>query len=81
MEVGEDIRHTVLKNTLEEVNVTTGKADCCIDACVICLETVTEKAVALPCGHQNFDFLCLISWLEEQSSCPLCTFVVRFGDV
>ncbi|KAI5272233.1 hypothetical protein E4T47_04402 [Aureobasidium subglaciale] len=27
------------------------------DTCVICLDTVTERAVAVPCNHLNFDFL------------------------
>lgn len=42
------------------------------DACVICLCPITERAVASPCNHLTFDFLCLVSWLQEQSSCPLC---------
>lgn len=40
--------------------------------CVICLDTVSERATALPCRHESFDFLCLVSWLQESSSCPLC---------
>ena len=48
-----------------------------IDPCVICLETISERAVASPCGHENFDFLCLVSWLHERSSCPLCKCNVR----
>jgi hypothetical protein len=28
--------------------------------------------VAQPCHHANFDFLCLVSWLEQQQKCPLC---------
>lgn len=42
------------------------------DACTICLEPITERAVAAPCNHLTFDFICLVSWLQEQSSCPLC---------
>ncbi|KAG9948753.1 hypothetical protein KCU85_g4720, partial [Aureobasidium melanogenum] len=42
------------------------------DTCVICLDTVTERAVAVPCNHLNFDFLCLLSWSQEHASCPLC---------
>lgn len=42
------------------------------DTCVICLERISERAVAVPCNHLNFDFLCLASWLQEQPSCPLC---------
>jgi hypothetical protein len=42
------------------------------DSCVICLEHITHPCSAEPCRHRNFDFLCLISWLEEKASCPLC---------
>lgn len=42
------------------------------DTCAICLESISERAVAVPCNHLTFDFLCLISWLHERSSCPLC---------
>ncbi|KAK8222125.1 hypothetical protein M8818_000295 [Zalaria obscura] len=42
------------------------------DTCVICLERITERAVAVPCNHLNFDFLCLVSWIQEQPTCPLC---------
>lgn len=46
--------------------------------CVICLDTVSERATALPCRHESFDFLCLVSWLQESSSCPLCKAKVEF---
>jgi hypothetical protein len=42
------------------------------DACSICLEPITERAVAAPCNHLTFDFLCLVSWLQERATCPLC---------
>lgn len=42
------------------------------NCCVICLEQVTELATAQPCKHDSFDFLCLLSWLEESQTCPLC---------
>ncbi|KFY30862.1 hypothetical protein V494_08044, partial [Pseudogymnoascus sp. VKM F-4513 (FW-928)] len=38
----------------------------------ICLDRITEKAEAAPCRHSSFDFICLASWLEQRSSCPLC---------
>ena len=28
--------------------------------------------MATPCRHSSFDFLCLVSWLQERSACPLC---------
>ena len=40
--------------------------------CVICLDSTSEPATALPCRHRHFDFLCLLSWLEGRPSCPLC---------
>ena len=42
------------------------------DACVVCLEPISERAIASPCNHCSFDFLCLISWTELRASCPLC---------
>lgn len=44
---------------------------------MICLERVSEQAIAQPCKHDTFDFLCLISWLEEQPSCPLCKVEIK----
>ena len=44
--------------------------------CVICLESIFEKAVALPCAHADFDFACLGAWLQRNPSCPLCKAVV-----
>lgn len=49
-----------------------GGRDAPQDTCVICLERISERAVVVPCNHLNFDFLCLVSWLQEQPSCPLC---------
>ncbi|KAK5173002.1 uncharacterized protein LTR77_003124 [Saxophila tyrrhenica] len=42
------------------------------ETCSICLEAITERAVAVPCNHLTFDFICLVSWLQERSHCPLC---------
>ena len=71
----EDIRRCVLKSTLQQVNTTTGYLEQEKDPCVICLDCISERAVALPCRHENFDFLCLLSWLQEQITCPLCVLV------
>ena len=68
----EDIRRCVLKSTLQQVKATTGLVEQGNDPCVICLDYISERAAALPCRHQNFDFLCLLSWLQERSTCPLC---------
>jgi Ring finger domain len=45
--------------------------------CVICLDRVSEKAIALPCGHDQFDFPCLGTWLQQQCVCPLCKTEVK----
>ena len=42
------------------------------DSCTICLDPITERAIAFPCNHLTFDFLCLVSWLQERTTCPLC---------
>lgn len=47
------------------------------EACTICLEPISERAIAVPCNHLTFDFICLVSWLQERSSCPLCNASVR----
>lgn len=67
------MRSQILQSTLEQISASrqddTSKEENC---CVICLESISELAIAQPCKHASFDFLCLISWLEEQTSCPLC---------
>ncbi|KAF3763032.1 hypothetical protein M406DRAFT_242599, partial [Cryphonectria parasitica EP155] len=40
--------------------------------CVICLSEITEPCVAVPCSHRNFDFICLATWLQADTRCPLC---------
>ncbi|CEJ57067.1 hypothetical protein PMG11_05775 [Penicillium brasilianum] len=64
-----DLQQQILQKTLKEVadEETEGA-----DPCVICLETITEPCVGVPCRHANFDYLCLLSWIEQQPNCPLC---------
>ncbi|KAH7369776.1 hypothetical protein BKA65DRAFT_486992 [Rhexocercosporidium sp. MPI-PUGE-AT-0058] len=71
-----DARSQILQTTLVEISArpdvsTKGniEEETC---CVICLERVSEQGIAQPCQHASFDFLCLMSWLQEHSSCPLC---------
>ncbi|GAB0139130.1 hypothetical protein EsDP_00007345 [Epichloe bromicola] len=66
----DDIRKRVLQNTLEEVAAR--QEDATADCCVICLDIVTEPCEALPCGHRNFDYICVSNWLFERPQCPLC---------
>lgn len=63
-----DLQREILQRTLKEVEDEEVEGD----PCVICLETITEPCVAVPCKHSNFDYLCLLSWLEQQPNCPLC---------
>ncbi len=64
-------------NTHQEVKAATEGIGSHIDPCVICLDTVSERAITSPCRHHSFDFLCLVSWLQERSKCPLCLTEVR----
>lgn len=64
-----DLRQEILQRTLKEVADEEKEA---ANPCVICLDTITEPCVAQPCQHANFDFLCLVSWTEQQPKCPLC---------
>ena len=88
-----DIQTQVLQTTLAEVSAIRkdaidgdtekGSADDSSDCCVICLDAITEPCTALPCSHTHFDFLCLLSWLEQRASCPLCknaVYKVRYND-
>ncbi|KAI1207808.1 uncharacterized protein F4807DRAFT_433399 [Annulohypoxylon truncatum] len=70
-----DIRAKILQNTLAEVASTRNPAQSDTPnetCCVICLDNITEVCEARPCSHRNFDYLCLLSWLEQQTKCPLC---------
>ena len=63
-----DLQQEILTRVLREV----ADKNAFSEPCVICLETVTEQAITIPCSHVNFDFICLVSWLETQPFCPLC---------
>jgi Ring finger domain len=73
----EDARSQTLKVTLKEISFRENGASEEGNCCVICLERITELAIAQPCKHESFDYLCLISWLEEQPSCPLCKAAIK----
>jgi len=42
------------------------------ESCVICLGKLVAPCEAQPCGHTNFDYICLLTWLEFRPTCPLC---------
>jgi hypothetical protein len=72
-----DLQREILQRTLREVADEENEGD----PCVICLETITEPSVAVPCKHSNFDYLCLLSWLEQQPNCPLCMDLAEYRGV
>ena len=74
MEVEVNVHSEVLKGTLTEIEASSKANTKTCDACVICLDSISERAIASPCKHVSFDFLCLISWLQERPTCPLCTY-------
>ena len=74
MEVEGNIKQRVLRHTLEEARGRSPSEKISTDPCVICLEPISERAFTAPCNHYSFDFLCLVSWLQERSKCPLCMF-------
>ncbi|KAI8668934.1 RING-type domain-containing protein [Fusarium keratoplasticum] len=65
----DDLERQVLQSTLAEIATTQEDA---VECCVICLEGITEACEVVPCQHRNFDYLCLLSWLEQTPKCPLC---------
>ncbi len=68
----DDARTLVLQTTLNEISSRTSNTDTSAECCVICLDSISEKAEAQSCSHSSFDFICLVSWLEEHPRCPLC---------
>jgi hypothetical protein len=48
-----------------------------MDVCSVCLSGMTVKnSRATPCGHV-FHETCLITWLTENVTCPMCRCVIR----
>ncbi|KAI0441318.1 hypothetical protein F4803DRAFT_523761 [Xylaria telfairii] len=73
--VSGDLESKVLQNTLAEVAARrepTNEGQLSEPCCVICLDSITEACEARPCKHRNFDYVCLLNWLERLSNCPLC---------
>jgi len=72
-----------LKSTNPEGDDGNGESSQPTDCCVICLDCISEPCAALPCAHAHFDFLCLLGWLQERPTCPLCkstVYKVRYED-
>ncbi|RKU39935.1 hypothetical protein DL546_000203 [Coniochaeta pulveracea] len=75
-----EIQSQVLQTTLAEIDLarqaTSDSDKPAADCCVICLEEISELGSAQPCGHSNFDFICLANWLNVDPKCPLCKAVI-----
>ncbi|KAK4462556.1 E3 ubiquitin-protein ligase [Cladorrhinum samala] len=71
-EPDDDIQVQVLQTTLAEIKSSNEDGDSEINCCVICLDTISEPCTSIPCSHTNFDFICLINWLQQRPTCPLC---------
>lgn len=69
-DVREDVQGQVLNETLN--GLASREDSVTVAACVICLSEISEACTAKPCAHTNFDFLCLASWLQQKTTCPLC---------
>lgn len=67
-----DIQVQVLQTTLAEIKTSNEDDDSEINCCVICLDTISEPCTSIPCSHTNFDFICLVNWLQQRPTCPLC---------
>ncbi|PTB61913.1 hypothetical protein BBK36DRAFT_152320 [Trichoderma citrinoviride] len=60
----------VLQNTLQEVAAREQLTD--TNCCVICLDAVSDACELVPCGHDSFDYVCVLNWLYDNPLCPLC---------
>ncbi|PNP45343.1 hypothetical protein TGAM01_v200802 [Trichoderma gamsii] len=67
----DEIHRRILQNTLQEV-AAREQSDNATKCCVICLDTVSDACELLPCGHDSFDYLCILNWLYDKPLCPLC---------
>src|SRR5256885_10141704 len=74
MDGDENNRQQILESTVRAVARANERVDASnrTDDCVICLQPISDRAVVVPCNHYSFDFICVTSWLQERSTCPLC---------
>ncbi|KAL6877475.1 hypothetical protein HDV57DRAFT_501504 [Trichoderma longibrachiatum] len=66
----DDLQRKVLQNTLQEVAAREQLTD--TNCCVICLDAVSDACELVPCGHDSFDYVCVLNWLYDNPLCPLC---------
>ena len=56
----------ILQDTLRQISATAAWAD--TKCCVICLGDLVEQCEARPCQHNDFDYLCLVTWLGTRAT-------------
>ncbi|KAL6870436.1 hypothetical protein J3F83DRAFT_736340 [Trichoderma novae-zelandiae] len=66
----DELQRKVLQNTLQEVAAREQLTD--TNCCVICLDAVSDACELVPCGHDSFDYVCVLNWLYDNPLCPLC---------
>ncbi|KAL7820831.1 hypothetical protein V8C26DRAFT_369677 [Trichoderma gracile] len=66
----DEVQRKVLQNTLQEVAAREQLTD--TNCCVICLDAVSDACELVPCGHDSFDYVCVLNWLYDNPLCPLC---------
>ncbi|KAL7928763.1 hypothetical protein V8C35DRAFT_325660 [Trichoderma chlorosporum] len=66
----DELQRKVLQNTLQEVAAREQLAEG--NCCVICLDAVSDACELFPCGHDSFDYVCVLNWLYDKPLCPLC---------
>jgi hypothetical protein len=45
--------------------------------CIICHSQITQPCIADLCRHRDYDFACLVNWLQISSTCPECRAPVK----
>ncbi|KAF0700904.1 Aste57867_8590 [Aphanomyces stellatus] len=61
-----------IKNALDKCERRSACADQ-DDECVVCMNTVADASLVLPCGHV-FHESCIGAWLRLRSTCPTCRY-------
>lgn len=59
---------------LEQLSARQHVAEGCCETCVVCQEPLSSSdwTRSMPCGHAQWHEECLLRWLEERRSCPIC---------
>ena len=70
-------------DTLEKINITEEKLKSfgIENTCAVCKDefTIGELCLLMPCKH-HFHKDCLIPWLKERNSCPVCRYELPTDD-